>query len=61
MAYSLSYRDIEELMAQRALCVDHTTIHRWVVKYAPQLEANLRRKKKTTANSWRMDETYIKI
>ena len=61
MAYSLNYRDIEELMAQRGLCVDHTTIHRWVVKYAPQLEANFRRKKKATANSWCMDETYIKI
>ncbi len=60
-AYSLSYRDIEELMAQRGLFVDHTTIHRWVEKYAPQLKANFRRKKKATADSWHMDETYIKI
>ena len=61
VAYRLSYRNIEELMAEKGLSVDHTTIHRWVVKYAPQLEANFRRKKKATTDSWRMDETYIKI
>ncbi|OAJ33097.1 hypothetical protein A0O36_02712 [Piscirickettsiaceae bacterium NZ-RLO1] len=38
VAYTLSYRDIEELMAERGIQVDHSTIHRWVVKYAPQLE-----------------------
>ncbi|WP_155403514.1 transposase, partial [Piscirickettsia salmonis] len=37
VAYTLSYRDIEELMAERGIQVDHSTIHRWVVKYAPQL------------------------
>ena len=61
VAYSLSLRDIEELMAERGMSVDHTTIHRWVVEYAPRLDATFRIKKKTVAGSWRMDETYIKI
>ena len=61
VAYSFSYRDIEELMEERGMRVDHTTIHRWVVEYAPQIETNFRNKKKAVAGSWRMDETYIKI
>ena len=61
VAYSLSLRDIEELLAERGMSVDHTTIHRWVVEYAPKLDATFRIKKKTVADSWRMDETYIKI
>ncbi|OAJ33216.1 hypothetical protein A0O36_02586 [Piscirickettsiaceae bacterium NZ-RLO1] len=40
VAYTLSYRDIEELMAERAIQVNHSTIHRWVVKYASQLEGH---------------------
>ena len=43
LAYSLSYRDIEELAAERGLAVDHSTIQRWVVKYSPQLENEFRR------------------
>ena len=61
LAYALSYRDIEELMSERGVQVDHSTIHRWVVKYAPELEANLRMRKKPVGNSWRMDETYLKV
>lgn len=62
VAYALSYRDIEELMAERGVGVDHSSINRWVVKYAPQLENNFRKKyKRKTGSSWRMDETYIKI
>ncbi len=61
LAYSLSYRDIEELMHERGFSVDHSTIHRWVLHYAPQLEAAFRRKKKRVGNRWRMDETYVKI
>jgi putative transposase len=62
LAYSLSYRDIEELAAERGLQVDHSTVHRWVIRYAPQLEENFRQHhKKATGISWRMDETYIKI
>jgi transposase-like protein len=62
VAYKLSYRDIEELLAERGVNVDHATIHRWVLEYAPQLEAKFRqRHKRSAAGSWRMDETYIKV
>lgn len=62
LAYSLSYRDIEELASERGMQVDHSTIQRWVVEYAPQLEARFRKHHKRAVNgSWRMDETYIKI
>ncbi len=61
LAYSLSYRDIEELMHERGFSVDHSTINRWVLHYAPQLEAAFRRKKKRVGNRWRMDESYIKV
>ena len=60
-AYRLSYRDIEELLAERGVHVDHSTINRWVIRFAPQLEAKMRSRKKATAGSWRMDETYIKV
>jgi len=61
LAYSLSYRDIEELMQERGFSVDHSTINRWVLHYSPQLKAAFRRKKKHVGNRWRMDETYIKV
>ena len=61
LRYSLSYRDIEELMEERGVHVDHSTVQRWVVKYTPLLEAELRRRKKAVGTSWRLDETYIKI
>ena len=61
LTYSLSYRDIEELMAERGFSVDHSTINRWVLHFSPQLEAAFRRKKKRVGKRWRMDETYIKV
>lgn len=62
VAYSLSYRDIEELMAERGSRVDHSTVNRWVIEYAPQLENEFRKKHKSNTNSsWRMDETYLKV
>ncbi len=61
LAYSLSYRDIEELMQERGFSVDHSTSNRWVLHYSPQLEAAFRRKRKRAGNRWRMDETYIKV
>ena len=61
VAYALSYRDIEELAAERGLQVDHSTINRWVVYYSPQLEESFRKRgKRPVGISWRMDETYIK-
>jgi len=61
LCYSLSYRDLEEMMAERGLSVDHTTIYRWVQQYAPELEKRCRPHLKATNDSWRVDETYIKI
>jgi putative transposase len=62
VAYALSYRDIEELMAESGVKVEHATINRWVIKYAPLLEAEFsRRHKRSVGGSWRMDETYIKV
>ncbi|QGP57149.1 Integrase core domain protein (plasmid) [Piscirickettsia salmonis] len=62
IAYTLSYRDIEELMAERGIQVDHSTIHRWVVEYTPQLEGRFKKRyKRQPGASWRLDETYIKI
>jgi transposase, IS6 family len=61
LRYSLSYRDLEEMMAERGLCVDHTTIYRWVQRYAPELEKRCRPHLNAINDSWRVDETYIKI
>src|SRR5436190_15024868 len=61
LAYSLSYRDVEKLALERGLKVDHSTINRWVIKYAPLLEDVFRKRHKHPVGiSWRMDETYIK-
>jgi transposase, IS6 family len=60
LRYSLSYRDLEEMMAERGLHVDHTTIYRWVQRYAPELEKRVRAQLKPTNDSWKVDETYIK-
>src|SRR2546423_1547628 len=59
--YSLSYRDLEEMMRERGLCVDHTTIYRWVQQYAPELEKRCKPHLKATNDSWRVDETYVKV
>src|SRR6202163_2787047 len=61
LRYSLSLRDVEELLAERGLAADHTTIWRWVQRYGPELEQRLRRHLKPTNKSWRVDETYIRV
>ncbi len=61
LRYSLSYRDLEEMMLERGLHVDHTTIYRWVQRYAPQLEKRCRPHLKACNDSSRVDETYIKV
>jgi putative transposase len=61
LAYPLSYRQVEELMQERGVSVDHATIQRWVVKYSPQHEEAFHRRKRPVWRSWRMDETYIKV
>ena len=62
LAYALSYRDIEELLLERGISVDHSTVNRWVIKYSPSLEAEFtKRYKHRVGSSWHMDETYVKI
>ena len=61
LRYSLSLRDVEELLAERGLEADHTTIWRWVQCYGPELEQQLRRHLKPTNKSWLVDETYIRV
>ncbi|TRD16121.1 IS6 family transposase [Palleronia caenipelagi] len=59
--YAVSYRDLEEIMAERGVPVDHATLNRWVVKYAPLIADAAQQRKAATAGSWRTDETYIKV
>ncbi|SED44926.1 IS6 family transposase [Rhodobacter sp. 24-YEA-8] len=59
--YPVSYRDLEEIMAERGVAVDHATLNRWVVRYAPRLAGQAQIRKRQTATSWRTDETYIKV
>jgi IS6 family transposase len=61
LRYSLSLRDVEELLAERGMEADHTTIRRWVERYGPELQQRLRPHLKPTNKSWRVDETYIRV
>jgi transposase-like protein len=61
LRYSLSYRNLEEMMLERGLTVDHTTVYRWVQAYAPELDKRARAHLRPTNDSWRVDETYIKV
>ena len=61
LAYPLSYRQVEELMEERGVSVDHATINLWVLKYSSQLEDAFHRRKGSVGRSWHMDETYIKV
>src|SRR5215470_11194006 len=61
VAYPLSTRHVEELMEERGVEVDHSTMNRWVIKYSPQLEEAFHRRKRPVWGSWRMDEPYIKV
>ena len=61
VAYPISYRQLEEMMGERGVAVDHSTLNRWVIKYAPELEQQFRRRRRPVGRSWRLDETYVKI
>jgi transposase-like protein len=61
LRFSLSYRDVEELLAERGLRADHVMVWRWVQRYAPEMERRLRRRLKPTNDSWRVDETYVRV
>src|SRR5262249_11643766 len=61
LRFSLSLRNVEEMMAERGLLVDHTTVWRWCQKYGPMIYHRLRGKLKYTTTTWHMDETYVRI
>jgi IS6 family transposase len=61
LRFSLSYRDVEELLAERGLHADHVTLWRWVQRYAPEIQRRLRPQLRPTNDSWRVDETYIRL
>ncbi|PHA47145.1 IS6 family transposase, partial [Bacillus pseudomycoides] len=61
LRYNLSFRNLVEMMEERGLSIAHTTIMRWVHQYGSQLEEKIRHHLKSTNDSWRVDETYIKV
>src|SRR5208337_239087 len=61
LKYPLSYRNLKGMMIERGFQVDHSTIMRWVHQYSPEIEKKIRRHLRPTNDSWRVDETYIKV
>ena len=61
VAYPLSYRHVEEMVEERGVNVDHSSINRWASRFLPLLEKVFRKHKRPVGRSWRMDETYIKV
>jgi transposase, IS6 family len=61
LRYPLSFRQLEEIMAERNLSVDHVTIWRWVQRYAPELNRRCRLELRHTNRSWRVDKTYCRV
>jgi len=61
VAYPLSLRHLEQMMGERGISVDHSTVHRWAIKLLPALQKVFRQYKRPVGKSWRMDETYIKV
>ena len=61
LAYNLSLRKLEEMMAERGISVDHATVHRWVIRYSPELLKRFNLRKRRVSRKWHVDETYIKV
>ena len=61
LSYPLSYREIEEIMMADGIKVDHSSINLWVIKHTPKILKRFQRTKKIIGDSWRMDETYVKV
>jgi IS6 family transposase len=60
--YGISYRDLERIMGERGVNVDHSTIYRWIQRYAPEIEKRLRWQwRRPASTSWRVDKTYIQV
>jgi putative transposase len=61
VVYPINYRQLEEMMQERGVEVDHSTLNRWVLKYVPLLDKQFRACKRLVGSSWRMDETYVRV
>src|SRR3982751_2671497 len=61
LMFPISYRDLELMLADRGVTVDHTTIYRWIQAYAPEIEKRIRPHRRLSNGSWRVDETYVKV
>lgn len=61
LRYNLSYREVSEIMSDRGINVCHTTIYRWVQEYSQVIYCLWKKKNKQIGDSWRMDETYVKV
>jgi transposase-like protein len=61
LRFALSYRDVEELLAERGIEVDHTTIYRWVQRFTPLLAEVARPCRHAVGDRWQVDETYVKV
>jgi putative transposase len=61
VSYPISYRQLEEMMEEHGVEVDHTTLNRWVQKYVPLLDREFRTRKHLVGHGWRMDETYVRV
>jgi putative transposase len=59
--YGVSYRDLEEIMDERGVQADHSTLNRWVIRYSPLIAEAAMKSKRPSVGSWRVDETYIKV
>jgi transposase-like protein len=59
--FGISYRDLKEMMSERGVAVDHTTLFRWVQHFTPLMEKRIRWYQRYTDTSWRVDETYVKV
>lgn len=61
LRYGLSYRDVEELLAERGIEVDHVTVYRWVQRFTPLLTDAARFARRSPGDRWFVDETYVKV
>jgi transposase, IS6 family len=61
LRFGLSYRDVEELLSERGIEVDHVTVYRWVQRFTPLLVDAARPCRHAVGNRWFVDETYVKV
>jgi putative transposase len=61
VAYPISYRQLEEMMEEHGVEIDHATLNRWVLKYVPLLEREFRARKHSVGPSWRMDGSHVRV